>query len=301
MEASIEARALVKRYRRRVVLDGLDWTVAPGAAQALLAREGQGKTTLARLALGFIRPEGGSIRVLGAPAHRLPGIARRRLGYQAARPALRGEHAIEAVLQRFAAGVRSWDEELEARCRAAFDLGRCERVGGLDAVARRGLELTVALAPRPLVAVLDEPCREEGGGGRAAEVLAEVARRGETTLLVTAATAAEVEGFAREVAILHAGRLLERAPREELLREAREVRMPLELYVRTASLLARAGIIRARTVELEKRIVVRRWDGSLEAALRSATEGAAALHALDLGAIFEATIDVGSTGTGREE
>lgn len=65
--AAIETIGLRKRYGSLPVLDGLSLRVEPGEVFALLGPNGAGKSTLIHLLLGFLRPDGGVIRVLGQP------------------------------------------------------------------------------------------------------------------------------------------------------------------------------------------------------------------------------------------
>src|SRR5256886_12815118 len=64
------------------VLAGVDWSVGPGERWAVLGANGSGKTSLLRLAGGWLFPTGGTVDVLG---HRLGRVdvrtLRRRLGY----------------------------------------------------------------------------------------------------------------------------------------------------------------------------------------------------------------------------
>ena len=50
---------------RRFALDGITLSVAPGEGVALLGANGAGKTTLMRLAMAFMKPSGGEVRVAG--------------------------------------------------------------------------------------------------------------------------------------------------------------------------------------------------------------------------------------------
>jgi branched-chain amino acid transport system ATP-binding protein len=79
----LEVRGLAAGYGKAQVLFGLDFALAPGEVLALLGRNGAGKSTTLRAAIGLLPPRAGSVRVHGRevagwPAHR---IARLGLGY----------------------------------------------------------------------------------------------------------------------------------------------------------------------------------------------------------------------------
>jgi len=59
----LECRQLVKSYKRRCVVDHLDFKVSKGEAFALLGSNGAGKTTTIKMILGLTHPESGSIKL----------------------------------------------------------------------------------------------------------------------------------------------------------------------------------------------------------------------------------------------
>jgi len=105
MDTPIDPHAPVLAFRGvtlcfdpgRPVLDGVDWQVGPGERWAVLGANGSGKTSLLRLAGGWLFPTGGTVDVLG---HRLGRVdvrtLRRRLGY--ASGALTAQMRISRVL-----------------------------------------------------------------------------------------------------------------------------------------------------------------------------------------------------------
>src|ERR1700710_192983 len=83
--APLECRGLHKRYGDHVALRGVDLRVEAGEILGFLGPNGSGKTTTMRIALGLLRADSGTVRVLGADpwserAHR------RRLGYMPSSP-----------------------------------------------------------------------------------------------------------------------------------------------------------------------------------------------------------------------
>lgn len=108
-EPLVSARGLVFGYGRERVLDGVDLDVRPGEFVALVGPNGSGKSTLLKLLLGILRPEAGSVRLLGA-APTKPQV-RGRLGYVPQRPALSPELPAtvrEIVSSGQLAGGRWW-------------------------------------------------------------------------------------------------------------------------------------------------------------------------------------------------
>src|ERR1700758_1594820 len=72
---ALEIRGLAKRFERPAV-DGLDLTVRTGEFYALLGPNGAGKTTTLRMVAGLLRPDQGSISILGIDARSDPVAAK---------------------------------------------------------------------------------------------------------------------------------------------------------------------------------------------------------------------------------
>src|SRR5438874_9012652 len=74
--ASVELRALTKRYGEVPVVDDVSLTIEHGRLVCLLGPSGCGKTTTLRLIAGFVEPSAGEVRVGGrlvsSPARTLP-------------------------------------------------------------------------------------------------------------------------------------------------------------------------------------------------------------------------------------
>src|SRR4051794_14949722 len=67
MESSIEVRALRKRYRSTLAVDGLSFAVRPGEVTGFVGPNGAGKSTTMRLILGLDRADEGEALVGGRP------------------------------------------------------------------------------------------------------------------------------------------------------------------------------------------------------------------------------------------
>src|SRR6476620_3767125 len=64
-QLAVEALRVSKRYGSRAALAGVDLVVGPGQLHGLLGPNGAGKTTLMRVLLGLVRPDAGTVRLLG--------------------------------------------------------------------------------------------------------------------------------------------------------------------------------------------------------------------------------------------
>src|SRR6202035_4354463 len=122
----------------------------------LCAPNGAGKTTLLNLAAGLLAPTAGTIEVLGGPPPATPAQLA-RVGFLAQdAPVYDGL----SVADHLALGARlnpGWDEELARGRIDRLDLDSGQKAGKLSGGQRAQLALTLAIAKRPDLLLLDEP------------------------------------------------------------------------------------------------------------------------------------------------
>jgi ABC-2 type transport system ATP-binding protein len=152
----LQANGLSKRYGRRVALSDCTIAIPPGRVVGLVGPNGAGKTTLLQLAVGMLAPTSGSIEVLGG-----------RPGSSAAQLAKVGFVAQDAptyaglsIADHLRFGARTnprWDRRLAEDRIAKLGLDPTQKAGRLSGGQRAQLALTMAVAKRPELLVLDEP------------------------------------------------------------------------------------------------------------------------------------------------
>ncbi len=219
-ELALATRALSKSYGSRRALDGLDLTVPTGVVYGFLGPNGAGKTTTMRLLTGLLRPDGGTIEMLGRPfsrsdRHRLFDVGA-LVESPSFYPYLSGKENLRALAS---AGPRTprgrIDEVLEIvglRDRASdkvsrYSLGMKQRLG-----------IAGALLGDPQLLLLDEPANGLDPAGIVAmrETLRHLAAIGKT-VFVSSHLLAEVQQLADVVGIIAAGRLVREGSMKELL------------------------------------------------------------------------------------
>ena len=203
----------ILHYGAHRVLDGLSLSVASGEIYALLGGNGAGKSTTLSALLGFVRVDGGSVRVGGIDAAADPDAARRRIAYLPENVALY-EHlsAVENAdyLLALSGTPRDRPAIVEALAAAglqerAFD----QRLGGFSKGMRQKVAIAVALLREVPVLLLDEPT--SGLDPRATAdfnaLLHAVRARGTAVLMVThdLLSAADV---ADRIGFLEGGRIV---------------------------------------------------------------------------------------------
>jgi ABC-2 type transport system ATP-binding protein len=156
VSVALATRGLGKRYRRRWALSGCTLEVPAGHVAGLVGPNGAGKTTLLHLAVGLIEPDAGSIAVLdeevAATSAQLA-----RVGFVAQDTPLYRSLSVADHLRLGAALNPGWDATLAQERIAQLGLDRAQRAGTLSRGQRAQLALTLAIAKRPELLVLDEP------------------------------------------------------------------------------------------------------------------------------------------------
>lgn len=156
MTAVLAAERLGKQYRRRWALRDCTLSVPGGHVVGLVGPNGAGKTTLLQLATGLIAPTVGTVEVLGAAPGRDPG-ALGRVGFVAQDTPTYANLSADDHLAMGAWLNPHWDGAFAKARLDALDIDGRQRAGRLSGGQRAQLALTVAIAKRPELLVLDEP------------------------------------------------------------------------------------------------------------------------------------------------
>jgi ABC-2 type transport system ATP-binding protein len=156
MNAVIVASGLGKQYRHAWALRDCTLAVPGGHVVGLVGPNGAGKTTLLRLATGMLMPTRGTITVLGErPAAGPAQLA--RVGFVAQDTAVYGRLTVADHLRLGAWLNPGWDDNLARQRIGQLALDPKQRAGSLSGGQRAQLALTLAMAKRPELLILDEP------------------------------------------------------------------------------------------------------------------------------------------------
>ena len=160
----LEAKGLVKSYGGRRVVDEVGFKVESGSIVGLLGRNGAGKTTSFRMAIGMIQPEAGTVRFGGEDVTRWPMFkhACAGMGYLSQEPSVFQRLTIEqnllAILETTSLGSRQ-RKDRAAELMEQFGLVHKarEQARTCSGGERRRLEIARALITEPKLILLDEP------------------------------------------------------------------------------------------------------------------------------------------------
>jgi len=221
-EAALSIQGLFKSYGRVPALRGLDLEVKQGEILGFLGPNGAGKTTTIRCLLDLIRPDGGTIRVLGLDPQAQPVAVKARCGYLPGELALQDNTTVEGLLRylsRLRGGRVDWTYVRELAGRLELDLKR--PLKNLSKGNKQKVGVVQALMHRPELLLLDEPTAglDPLMQQEVLKLLRE-ARSNGATVFFSSHIISEVEEVAERVGIIRQGRLVEMAQVAALVHRA---------------------------------------------------------------------------------
>jgi len=213
-QALLAARGVSRRFGSEVVLSGVDLEVHAGEVVALVGLNGAGKTTLMRVLLGMLRPDAGTVTVLGRDLRNADAAVWGRVGHLIETPARYGELTVfesvylAARLQRIARRAAAMAaEDMIGQLELGHWRNRLTRTLSLG--NRQRLGIGMAMVHQPAVLVLDEPSNalDPLGVVRVRDLLRSCAVEHKAAVLVSSHHLDEVARIADRVVVLHRGQV----------------------------------------------------------------------------------------------
>jgi ABC-2 type transport system ATP-binding protein len=221
-EPAARISGLTKRYGETVALDGVDLELAPGELRGLLGPNGAGKTTLLRTMFGLIRPDGGTIELLGQPVGGGRTIPLNGIAGFVEEPAfysyLSGSANLELLAEIDDAVTPDIGEVLD-RVGLAGRAG--DRVAGYSTGMRQRLGIAAALLRRPQLLLLDEPTSglDPAGTRAVSALLRELSAQG-VAVVLSSHLIGELETLCHSYTIIRDGRVVWDGPAAQLEAES---------------------------------------------------------------------------------
>ncbi|MBI5587286.1 MAG: LPS export ABC transporter ATP-binding protein [Deltaproteobacteria bacterium] len=231
----LAVKGLVKSFKKRRVVDGVDIHIEPGEIVGLLGPNGAGKTTTFYMIVGLASPDEGSVTLGDEDITGMPMFerARRGISYLPQEPSVFRKLTVEENVRSILEFQDIPATELEGRLK-----GLMEELGvlhlakitaySLSGGERRRVEVARALVNSPLFLLLDEPFSgiDPIAVGDIQDIMLELKKKG-IGILVTDHNVGATLGICDRAYIIGGGKLLKAGTPAEIL-ESRKVR---EVYL----------------------------------------------------------------------
>jgi ABC-2 type transport system ATP-binding protein len=211
VEPAIETTDLTKRYGSLTAVNRLNLKVERNSIHGFLGPNGAGKTTTIKMLVGLLRPDEGTVRVLGQEVRGDRPQARERVGYMPELPKfpkhLRGYELLDLYGRMYGMTEQGRREQIPKLLETVGLKGR-ERdpIGKYSKGMQQRIGIAQALLNEPELVILDEPSLglDPVGMVEVRELMKGIAKEG-TTVFVSSHLLFEVEQTCGSVTIIHRG------------------------------------------------------------------------------------------------
>ena len=209
----IEVQNLTKRYRDRVAVEHLTFSVGEGEILGFLGPNGAGKSTTMKILTGFLPPSEGVAKVAGFDVFEQPLEVKRRIGYLPETPPLYPEMTVVGYLKFVASlkglpgrGIRAEVERVGTLTGLSDVMGRV--IQNLSKGYKQRVGIAQALLGSPPVLILDEPTEGLDPTQRAEVRTLIKSLTGKHTVILSTHILPEVTMTCEKVLIINQGRVV---------------------------------------------------------------------------------------------
>lgn len=260
MSAIIEVENLTKRYGRRVAVNDVSFSIAPGTLFGFVGPNGAGKTSTIRVLTTLLQPTSGHVRVDGHSVMENPRAVRKILGYM---PDFFGVYNDMTVWEYLDFFSGCYEVPFEKRNTLIEDLlvlvdlahRRADFVDSLSRGMKQRLSLARALVHDPKVLILDEPASGLDPRARVEfrELLVELKRLGKT-IFFSSHILSDIAEICNEVGIIESGKIVTVGHIETLKRQLQQnhhlrIRVMGDLVEQAKAILAATAGVHELEVE----------------------------------------------------
>jgi ABC-2 type transport system ATP-binding protein len=226
--AALRADRLGRRYGKVWGLRDCTLEVPAGVIAGLVGPNGAGKTTLLEMIIGLLEPTEGQVSVFGVTSRARTVARLAQVGYVAQDHPLYRDFSVGDMFHLGRAMNPSWDQQLAQGRMDALDIPLNRKIKALSGGQRAQVSLTMALAKRAPLLVLDEPVSSLDPVARLEfmrELMASAAGTG-LTVIISSHVVAELERLCDWLIVLNGGRVQVAGPADDLLAAHRLLTVP---------------------------------------------------------------------------
>ncbi len=225
-EPAIYLEGVSKTYKH-FRLDRIQLSIERGTVAGLIGPNGAGKSTTMRILLGLIRPEQGTVRVLGRPISSRESQAKEAIGYFSEDMRMYKPETIGWHMQFVRSLYPSWDQEYASQLLERFGLIENQIVRGLSHGQRVKAMLLLILARRPKLLILDEPTNglDPVAKYEITTELMRIVEDDQRTILYSSHNTQDIEQISDSITFIDRGRVVASKNRDEFLEEWRRIKV----------------------------------------------------------------------------
>jgi ABC-2 type transport system ATP-binding protein len=264
---AIETRDLSYRPGKGFQISNLSMHVPAGAFYGFLGPNGAGKTTTIRLLLGLLKPDAGTIAVLGHSMPRDHVSVLSKTGYVPERPHVYPTLTVDEAIRFHSAFHARWDATWAQQLKKQFNLASDRKVGSLSKGETGKLMMLLALAQKPELLVLDEPTDGLDPVVRrdVLEAVLDYVSSNHATVLISSHLVHELERICDWIAVMDRGSLVAEMPMQQFkdgIKRLSVVNAPADVGDLPFSVLSRRADERSR-----EQWLVRGWSSEMQSSL----------------------------------
>jgi ABC-2 type transport system ATP-binding protein len=223
---AITLASICKTYRH-FALEDISLSIPRGTVAGLIGPNGAGKSTTMRILMGLVRPDSGSLQVLGQPISSRDATAKQDIGFFSDDMRLYKPESIGWHMQFVRSLYPSWDDDYANALLDRFGLISQQTIKGLSHGQRVKTLLLLILARRPQLLILDEPTNGLDPVAKH-EVLSELMRVVEDenrTILYSSHDTRDVEQISDSITFIDRGRIVASSNRDRFLEGWKRIRL----------------------------------------------------------------------------
>ena len=270
-------------------LSNVSLRLEAGQIMGFVGPNGAGKSTTIRILLGVIRPERGTVRVLGSAMPHEQAVAKREIGFVSEDMRLYSATTLAWHMELVASVCPSWDAAYAEVLLQRFNLQAAQPVGGLSHGERLKATLLLALARRPRLLLLDEPTTGLDPVARH-EVLTEiidVVRDERRAVLFSSHNTQDVEQISDQITFIDRGHIVESSDKETFLERWRRLHLVVPTGVQLPVL---PGVIETKASGQLAVATTKAYSPDLDAAFERAGVRVREVQRMTLEEIFVANV-----------
>lgn len=228
--ASLLVEGLNKHYPGFHLKD-VSFSLDPGFIMGFIGINGAGKTTTLKCILNMVRPESGSVEVLGRPFREHELALKQDLGVVLGDKDVYKNYRIGAITGVISRFYRNWDQSVYEKFCRRFRLDAAKRLRDLSQGMATKYFLTLALSHHAKLFVLDEPTSGLDPAARhdLLEIFQELVEDGTTSILYSTHITSDLEKCADFITYIHDGEIVNADTRDDFVDAYRIVQGSREL------------------------------------------------------------------------